>query len=265
MADQEVFRTVYRQRQSWFHHLAYLRRAKVLLTHHLLSQAGVRLAGRRVLDYGFGAGTFFMTCPRDARLFGVEMDPVHVTQVQQLLATRGFDQVRLEPIDPEGWESHPLLAETYDVILCSHVLEHLPDPVAFLRRITRCLAPGGVFAGLVPVNERQLNPHHVQAVDEAMVRSWVSNARLELQLYLESDPWLYWVQPLYNHDANSPHRLAVALARMLSLSLGAVATALGPRAWAGLSPWFAAVTRSCPTQAAFVVQARPASAQAGTG
>jgi len=188
MADQEVFRTVYRKRQSWLHHLAYLRRGKVLLAHHVMREAGLELAGRRIFDYGFGAGTFFLTCPRSAHLFGVEMDSVHVAAVREMLGGRGYARVRLEPIDPSNWDAHPLLAEQYDIVLCSHVLEHLPDPVSFLRRMASCLGPEGCFVGLVPINERELNPHHVQAVDEWRVRSWLREAGLDLVGYREADP-----------------------------------------------------------------------------
>jgi 2-polyprenyl-3-methyl-5-hydroxy-6-metoxy-1,4-benzoquinol methylase len=254
MADQDVFKTVYRNRQSWVHHLAYMRMAKVLLALHVLRQTGVELSGRRVFDYGFGAGTFFRYCPKNTQLFGVEMDPANTREVRVMLARRGFQHVQLEPIDVEHWDTHVLLEQQYDVILCSHVLEHLPDPVSFLRRISRCLLPRGLFVGLVPINERERNPHHVQEVDEAKVRQWLGACQLEALSYIENDPWFYWVQPLYNIDADSPRRLAVNSARALSLSLGAVSTLLGPRAWMALSRLFATLTGSLPTQAAFIAK-----------
>lgn len=38
----------------------------------------------------------------------------------------------------------------YDVILCSHVLEHIPDDAAAMREIYRILMPGGVAILMVP-------------------------------------------------------------------------------------------------------------------
>jgi SAM-dependent methyltransferase len=40
-------------------------------------------------------------------------------------------------------EKLPMADETYDLVLCSQVLEHIPEPVAVLREIRRVLKPGG--------------------------------------------------------------------------------------------------------------------------
>src|SRR4051812_17117097 len=122
MASQQIFETVYRSRQSFLHHAAYMRMAKVLLTQHVLEKAGISLEKKMFFDYGFGAGTFFRYCPSSARLFGVEIDPVNVADVGQMLLKRGSKNACLEPIDVDRWEQHPLLQKKYDVVLCSHVL-----------------------------------------------------------------------------------------------------------------------------------------------
>jgi 2-polyprenyl-3-methyl-5-hydroxy-6-metoxy-1,4-benzoquinol methylase len=250
MASQVVFQSVYRGRQRAWHHLAYMRMAKVLLALHVLERAGINLAGKAIFDYGFGAGTFFRYCPVSARLAGVEMDPVNVAAVREGLRARGFPSVRLDAITIEGWEKHPLLQEQYDIFLCSHVLEHLPDPAAFLRRIRRCLKPDGWFVGLAPLNERRDNPHHVQVCERAKIEGWLAAGGLIPCAYLESDPWFYWIQPLYTCDTGPSHRLA----QVLSLGLGVLSTLLGHRAWEALAPWCARLTGAKPTQAAFVAR-----------
>ncbi|WP_421840172.1 class I SAM-dependent methyltransferase [Mycobacterium sp.] len=40
-------------------------------------------------------------------------------------------------------EELPMADETYDLVLCSQVLEHVPDPIAVLREIRRVLKPDG--------------------------------------------------------------------------------------------------------------------------
>ena len=250
MASQEIFKSVYRNRQTFLHHMAYMRMAKVLLALEVLEKTGVGLDRKAIFDYGFGAGTFFLHCPTNARIAGVEIDPVNVTDVQQRMQQRGFADVRLQTIVIEQWEQHPLLREQYDIFLCSHVLEHLPDPVTFLRRIRNCIKSDGVFVGLVPLNERCANPHHVQACDRIKIQSWLGQAGLKTRCYLESDPWLFWLQPFFATETGLRHKLAQAI----SLMLGIPATLVGHHIWETSSRAYARLTISKPTQAAFVAQ-----------
>ena len=253
--DQSDFMECYRGRQSALHHAAYLRMGKVLLALELCARAGVSLEDKDIFDYGFGAGTFFRYCPRDSRLFGVEMDQENIGAVDEMLREQGYGAVDLQRIEIARWMGHPLLARTFDVILCSHVLEHLPDPVGFLRRIAECMDEGSAFLGLVPLNERKMDPHHVQIVHREKIEDWARQAGLQVKLYVEADPWLYWVQPVFASNKGINRLLALGL----SLGIGLPATLLGPRLWFQVSRIFAALTGSRPTQAAFILTRSPAS------
>ncbi len=46
----------------------------------------------------------------------------------------------------------PFEADAFDLILCSHVLEHVPDDDAAMRELARVLAPGGLAVIQSPVN-----------------------------------------------------------------------------------------------------------------
>ena len=248
--SQDDFKECYRGRQSALHHAAYMRMAKVLLALHLCEKAGIALDGRDIFDYGFGAGTFFRYCPRGSRLFGVEMDAENVESVRAMLRERGYAEADLRTIEIERWETHPLLERKYDVILCSHVLEHLPDPAAFLKTLRESLKDDGVFIGLVPINERLIDPHHVQRLDRAKIEAFAQAAGLRMETYIEGDPWIYWVQPVFAGESAAMHKLAQGI----SIALGVPATLLGHRAWFAVGKVFAALTGSRPTQAGFVLR-----------
>lgn len=248
---QALFETSYRDRQSTLHHASYLRMSKVLLALRVIEEAGIDLEEKEILDYGFGSGTFFYYCPGSARLYGVEIDAENVEAVARIHAEQ-HATVELGVVTVDDWERHALLGRQYDVILCSHVLEHLDDPPGFLRVMRRCLKPDGSFVGLVPINERAANPRHLHTVDEALVEEWTDAADLQLTLYVEADPWLYWAQPLYTSEqmGGLRHRLS----QVVSMMLGLPATAMGANAWQRTSSVFGLLTRSKPTQAAFVLR-----------
>lgn len=247
---QDDFKECYRGRQSALHHAAYMRMAKVLLALQVCEKAGISLDDKDIFDYGFGAGTFFRYCPPHSRLFGVEMDAENVDAVHAMLRERGCADADLQTIEIERWREHPLLQRKYDVVLCSHVLEHLPDPVDFLRRLRECLHPSSAFIGLVPINERKMDPHHVQAVDRVKVDEWACEAGLRVSFYVEDDPWLYWFQPVFASNQGIMRLLAQAL----SIGIGLPATLMAPAYWRRLGGIYSALTGSRSTQAAFVLE-----------
>lgn len=253
-ASQEIFETCYRGRQSALHHAAYMRMGKVLLALAICRRAGIRLDNNRIMDYGFGAGTFFRYCGQSCSLAGVEIDPVNVRDVQQMLQQRGYRQVDLQVIQIDRWSEHPLLQRSYDIFLCSHVLEHLTAPVEFLRIAKRSLARSGKFVGLVPMNERRRDPHHVQTVSFDLVQDWAHNAGMRMVDYIETDHFQYWLQPWQVGETGLVH----AFGRAYNLMLGPPATLLGPQIWFALSSAFGVLTQSKPTQAAFVLEAATA-------
>jgi 2-polyprenyl-3-methyl-5-hydroxy-6-metoxy-1,4-benzoquinol methylase len=233
--------------------MAYMRMAKVLFLQRLIDEAGISLEHKRIFDYGFGAGTFFHVCPHSATLAGVELDPVAVQEVAASVLAAGFKHVDLQPLEIERWSEHPLLQDRqYDVIVCSHVLEHLPDPISYLRKMRDCLAPGGAFLALVPINERKPDPHHQLVVTRSVVDEWARESGFAIALYAEDDPWIYWSQPLLRFSRGSSTSSPRASAWRLVFPRRCWDTRDGSASAAPVR----AVTGSRPMQAGFVL--RPA-------
>lgn len=250
MASQDTFLSCYRGNQNPIRHAAYMRMSKVLLLKELLSHMGISLERKSVFDYGFGSGTFFRVCPASSHLFGVELDDVTVREVASMLRNRGLENVNLDTIQIENRSDHLFFQRKYDLIICSHVLEHLPDPASFLARLGTCIESGGHLLALVPINERKRDPHHVHTVNQSMVRDWLAGTDLELATWIETDSWLYWIQPLFTHNSGFNHMLAQGI----SLGLGTTAMTIGHHNWFRLSRVFERLSKSLPTQAAFAIQ-----------
>ena len=90
----------------------------------------------RMLDLGCGDGTVLWLARRDGWVVeGVELFPEHATMVER---THGF-RVTAGGID--AFRGNP---GAWDVVVLTHVLEHLPDPVGALTKIRGLLAPAGM-------------------------------------------------------------------------------------------------------------------------
>ncbi len=108
-----------------------------------LHEAAVRsvmgLSGERrgrLLDVGCGAGVFLATMQALGwEVSGVETDPAAAAVAREAL---GEDRVRV------GELAELALPEAgFDAVTLSHVIEHLPDPLATLRECRRLLRPRG--------------------------------------------------------------------------------------------------------------------------
>src|SRR3990172_5890576 len=132
----EDFRAYWRQRLSFDQHY------KSALNWYLLSfwlKEGHPV--RQVLEIGFGFGLTLERFPRGVFLCGTEISQ-HAAYRFSLQCARHRRQALICVNDSVG--ALPFHTR-FDVIICSHVLEHVPDDVAMLNEFRRLLAPTGVL------------------------------------------------------------------------------------------------------------------------
>lgn len=149
-------------------------------------------AGELVLDLGTGFGRHsFETARRGAHVVAVDL------AADEVLATRAtFDAMSAAGELPDGLRAVALRADalrlpfldgTFDRVITSEVLEHIPDDHGALRELRRVLRPGGRLAVTVPAElpERicwALNPaYHAPIAEGGHVRIY---SRTELGLKL---------------------------------------------------------------------------------
>ena len=102
---------------------------------------------RSVLDLGCGTGPLsFCLAQRCDHVLGVDISAQAIDSCEQGARALGIDNVefrvgRLEDIE-DGLR--------FDMIVCSEVLEHLPDDSAALRHLFKMLLPGGVLVLSTP-------------------------------------------------------------------------------------------------------------------
>ena len=116
---------------------------RVLKGRHPLPWRG----GGKVLDIGCGSGGNLKTLQDQGwDPHGIEISEVAAAHARELVT--GY-------IHTGTLESAPFPPNSFDLILMSHSLEHLPSPTEALRRVHRLLKDDGLLAVTVP-NERSL-------------------------------------------------------------------------------------------------------------
>jgi SAM-dependent methyltransferase len=96
----------------------------------------------RVLDVGAGnhSASLFKSQFPQAHYYGLDLDKSYNNEAADFLAMSGFYELDLTKLDfsmiPDGF---------FDVIVCAHVIEHLPNGDLALTKLCSKLKTGGVF------------------------------------------------------------------------------------------------------------------------
>jgi 2-polyprenyl-3-methyl-5-hydroxy-6-metoxy-1,4-benzoquinol methylase len=98
------------------------------------------------LEVGFGAGVYLRALATNYR--SVVATDLEQSQLEHVRA-RTADLTNLRVIVDDITDSE-LPAHSFDLVLCSEVLEHIPDPSRALAGIRRVVAPGGFLVISTP-------------------------------------------------------------------------------------------------------------------
>ncbi len=93
------------------------------------------ITGKRLLDFGCGAGGFLLQAKKHAKeAYGVEIDSITRFYNKKVSVKKSIEEFNMQ----------------FDVITLFHVIEHIPDPIALLTMLKKFLRPGGTIIIEVP-------------------------------------------------------------------------------------------------------------------
>jgi len=99
------------------------------------------LAGKKVLDVGCGGGILSEAmAQRGAKVSGIDMGeaPLKIAKLHALESELDINYQKI-PVE-ELAEQEP---ESYDIVTCLEMLEHVPDPASIIRACYKLCKPGG--------------------------------------------------------------------------------------------------------------------------
>ncbi len=111
------------------------------------------LSGKRVLDVGCGGGILSESmAARGAKVTGIDLSPKALGVAQLHLFESGqtvsYRQIAVE-------ELAELQPESFDIVTCMEMLEHVPDPASVVAACSKLVRPGGkVFFSTINRNPK---------------------------------------------------------------------------------------------------------------
>jgi len=167
--DPGYQRKIYAQRYAHFRRvhdlLRYDARYRLLLMEELFREYGIPFEHQRVFELGFGTGSLLLRFDSTSVLHGSEISESAVCAMQNDARVSAYRETRFVLSADSGQPSFP--GDQYDVVMASHVLEHVPDDLATLRRLSERTKPGGYGLFFLPLERPRHNPDHARTYTAA--------------------------------------------------------------------------------------------------
>ncbi len=198
----------------WRRSRSYAAQTKIKRFRSMLEARNVSRENLRVFDQGFGLGEMLFAFEPSCSIAGLEISQSAVDAAAEEAAGKGFKQVDLRlyvPGEPYPAEWHG----SFDIVISSHVLEHIQDPKPALGELVKLLKPGGTACVVVPVNEKpgeDLNHFHLFTPDSFSRLLEEGGLKVE-QIYAVDRLW-HILSPVFYRRQRNPKgfwRLAAIL------------------------------------------------------
>lgn len=218
------FEQQYRRRQRMPLRLNFELQTKLAMFRRLARRIPTLPPGARVLDLGFGHGFMLFWFPRHCELNGVDLTPTAVKRITRAAARRGYLRSRFECLNLDR-EPLPWDAAAVDVLICSHLLEHVEDDRRLLAEIGRVLKPGGHLILMVPIHEtdQNSNPLHVRRYTEEALEGLLAEFSFRVEKEERADTLYHvfdWLsRPKLPHLLNTFRGKGIAALGALSVLL----------------------------------------------
>ena len=119
------------------------------------------IKGETFADIGcaYGHSTLIMAGMRPGKWFGVDFSEVAITKASEHSGDKGVDFVYAP-------DSAALGVEMYDSVVCSEVIEHVPNDTGFVRDVVASARRAAVFT---TPNKQVNDPGHLRLYDQGML------------------------------------------------------------------------------------------------
>ncbi len=140
------------------------------------------LDGLRLLDIGCGGGLIAEPLARlGAKVTAIDPAPQTIAAAQHHANQQGLDvQYRATQV-----ETLVAAGETFDVVTCLEVVEHVPEVHAFLGACTSVVRPGGLFVGAT-IN-RTLKSYALAIVAAEYILGWLPRGTHRWDRFIQPD------------------------------------------------------------------------------
>jgi len=158
------FYSSFRRLKSLF---AYAGRYRLLLAEEAFRRHNIPFERLKVFELGFGLGELLLRFDSTCSLHGCELSEDAIDALKRDPRLTDYRETRFVLSAPDGSPRFPSLG--YDMVIASHVLEHVPDDHAALSELAVHTKVGGWGLLFLPLERPRHNPDHARIYTAAGV------------------------------------------------------------------------------------------------
>lgn len=190
----------YYHKPDWWFRFRYDTQVKRKTCLHLLKLIKKSLGNQRILEIGFGSGAVLFSFDTSCELFGVEISHSAVEQATQKAQEKGYKTFEFRIL---SGDTLPYSDSEFDIIIASHVVEHVKNDRELMDEIRRMLRPDGVAVILIPINENYEDPNHLRQYTSSQFISLANDCSFRVLHHLENELLFHLVEKFYFEGYNS--------------------------------------------------------------
>lgn len=157
--DPNSFFKDYYNKPDWWFKFRYDTQFKVKSAFYALSKIKFNCTGKNIFEFGFGSGELLLNFKNANGIYGVEISHIAIDKIKIKTVRRGIQKYNFEPAVRE--KIYSFQKSVFDLVIASHVIEHLADTGEFIDQVKYLLKDDGVVLIQIPINENFKDPKHL--------------------------------------------------------------------------------------------------------
>lgn len=168
----------------------------------------------KFLDYGCGHGSLLLKMNSNMELYASD---ISINTLKNLSGVARLLNKKIHTITVDEFMADNF-EKKFDMISCSHVLEHVINDKELLTLFNKNLASGGILLLNLPFNEVWQDPKHVHKYDIITAQNMLDKSGFVIKEIFQTDRLTGWM--LLNERSKSPTSLKKIIFRMIRLFFG---------------------------------------------
>jgi len=194
LPDSNTFYHEYYNKPAYWFRFRYDTQFKVKSALNALKKIKFNSEQKKIFEFGFGSGELIFKFKNVALIGGKEISSYAVDLATEKAKKKNlksyFNLIREVPANyiPEI---------KYNLIIASHVIEHIEDTDNFIEQITKIILPGGLLLLQFPLHEKYEDPKHYHKFTTQQIEKIMTKRKYSVEFKSENEFLYHIVEDLY--------------------------------------------------------------------